>query len=235
MPERCRGRARIAVLISGEGRNLAALIDACADGRVHGEIVLVVSNRAEANGLVRAHAAGVATCVVPHVQFANRQAFEDALISALDDVQPDIVALAGFMRILTPAFVHRYCGRLLNIHPSLLPRHPGLDTHRRVLQAGDAEHGATVHFVTQDLDGGPAIIQGRVRVDAHDTAQTLSEKVMQDVELRIYPQALAWMAEGVVALDRGLALWNGQIMESPVQWNVDSMATLPDAAVGAHR
>lgn len=208
---------RIAVLVSGQGRNLQALIAACADGRIAGRIVLVLGSRADAPALDRARTAGIETRALDHSAFADRERFDDALAAALDAAQTDLVLLAGFMRILGAGFVRHFAGRLLNIHPSLLPRHPGLHTHRRALEAGDAEHGATVHFVTEELDGGPSIIQGRVRVRTEDTEDTLAERVMQDIEVRIYPQALAWIARGDLALREGRVLLRGKPLPAPLQ------------------
>lgn len=208
---------RFAVLVSGEGRNLQALIDACADARIPGRIVGVVSNRAGVRALERADAAGLPHRAVSHLDFADRGAFEHALVATLDEWAPDFVLLAGFMRVLTADFVRRYPGRLLNVHPSLLPRHPGLHTHRRAIEAGDTEHGATVHFVTEDLDGGPSIIQGRVRVEPQDTQQSLSERVMNTVEIRIYPQVAAWLASGDIVLRKGVVTWRNQALQAPLQ------------------
>ncbi|MGQ0699298.1 MAG: phosphoribosylglycinamide formyltransferase [Panacagrimonas sp.] len=208
---------RLAVLVSGEGRNLAALIEACASNKIAGQIVGVFSNRADARALERAASTGIACRVVPHLDYPDRAGFDSALSEALDELHPDFVLLAGFMRVLTGDFVRRYRGRLLNIHPSLLPRHPGLHTHRRALEAGDLEHGATVHFVTEELDGGPAIIQGRVRVEAQDTAQSLGERVMQKVEMKIYPQTAAWLARGELRLHEGRVLRRDQALQSPLQ------------------
>lgn len=213
MPETCR----VAVLVSGQGRNLQALIEACADGRIPARIVGVISNRPEALGLERARTAGIPAQALSHLDYPNREAYDAALSAALDGLQPDIVVLAGFMRVLGDAFVRRYKGRLINIHPSLLPRHPGLHTHRRALEAGDREHGATVHFVTEELDGGPGIIQGRVSVLPEDTADTLSERVMTMVELRIFPQALAWIASGALRLENARVVLRGHTLAAPLQ------------------
>lgn len=210
---------RIAVLISGRGRNLQAVAAACADGRIDGRIVTVISSRAGAAGLDYARAAGLHAETLAHRDFADRAAYDAALAEAIDRQQADIVVLAGFMRILTPAFVARYRGRMLNIHPSLLPRYPGLDTHARALVAGDAEHGATVHFVTEELDGGPAVIQGELTVRPEDTADTLAERVMQDIELRIYPQAVAWLAAGDLRLTGDQAHFKGAALTSPLTLN----------------
>jgi phosphoribosylglycinamide formyltransferase 1 len=211
------GAARIAVLVSGQGRNLQALSEACDARQIEGAIVGVISNRADAAALLRAQAAGLPFLAIPHRDYADRAAFDAALGDALDALRPDIVVLAGFMRVLGPAFVRRFLGRLVNIHPSLLPKYPGLHTHRRALEAGDAEHGATVHFVTEELDGGPPVIQGRVSVQADDTPDTLAERVMTQVETRIYPQAIAWMARGDLVLREGRVLLGGAPVETPRQ------------------
>lgn len=212
MPE----RANLVVLISGQGRNLQALIDAIAAGRLSARIAAVISNRAEAYGLQRARDAGIPAQVLSHRDYASREAFDAALGEAVAASEPDIVVLAGFMRILTPAFVQRFAGRMLNIHPSLLPRHPGLRTHEAVLAAGDREHGATVHFVTEALDGGPAIVQGAFTVRPQDTAETLGERVMTEIEQRIYPQAVQWMAEGRVELRGDRAWFDGRALQEPL-------------------
>lgn len=208
--------ARIAVLISGGGRNLQALIDACADGRIDGRIVCVLSNRAEAGGLLRAQSAGIATEVLSHRDYANRADFDAAMLTRLAVHRPDIVVLAGFMRILTPAFIAAFAGRMLNIHPSLLPRYPGLRTHEAALAAGDDKHGATVHFVTEQLDGGPLIIQGELIVRPEDDAGTLAARVMDEIELKIYPQAVAWMARGELALTGSQVRLRGRILAAPL-------------------
>jgi phosphoribosylglycinamide formyltransferase-1 len=194
-----RQPCRVVVLISGSGSNLQSLIDAIARGEVAATIAAVISNRADAFGLQRAERAGIATAVLDHKGFPDRTSFDAALAAHIDAFAPDLVVLAGFMRILTDAFVNRYHGRLLNIHPSLLPNYPGLDTHRRAIAAGDAEAGATVHFVTAELDGGPAILQAAVPITAEDTPQTLAARVLT-VEHRIYPQAVAWFAAGHLQL-----------------------------------
>ena len=207
---------RLAVLISGQGRNLQAILDASAAEALGAQIVCVISNRAEVGGLERAREAGVATEVISHTEYVDRERFDAALASALDQYRPDIVALAGFMRVLGDAFIRKFRGRMVNIHPSLLPRHPGLHTHRRVLEAGDAEHGGSVHFVTEELDGGPIAVQGRFKVTPQDTEQTLADRVMREVELKIYPQALAWMARGELALSQGSVLFRGKRLTAPL-------------------
>jgi phosphoribosylglycinamide formyltransferase 1 len=207
---------RLAVLISGQGRNLQAILEAVGAGRIPAVAAGVLSNRADAAGLARARAAGVAVAVVPHADHGDRAAFDAALGDALEALRPDIVALAGFMRVLGDGFIARFRGRLLNIHPSLLPKYRGLHTHRRVLEAGDAEHGASVHYVTEELDGGPVAIQGRFSVRPEDTEQTLAERTLRDVELKIYPQALSWMARGLLRLDGVAVLFRGAPLARPL-------------------
>ena len=189
----------VVVLISGSGSNLQALIDGIAEGGIPARIGAVISNRADAYGLVRAQNAGIATAVLDHKAFEGREAFDAALIEAIDAHQPDLVVLAGFMRILSPGFVRHYAGRLLNIHPSLLPRYKGLHTHQRALEAGDAEHGCSVHFVTEELDGGPLVVQAVVPVQAGDSPERLAKRV-QIGEHHIYPLAVRWFAEGRLRL-----------------------------------
>jgi len=189
-------KKRVAVLISGRGSNMTALIEAAQAKDYPAEIVLVVSNRPEAAGLARARAAGVATAIVDHTRFGeDRAAFERALDAELQAHRIDLVCLAGFMRLLTPWLVGRWRGRMLNIHPALLPQFKGLDTHRRALAAGVKRHGATVHFVVAETDSGPIVAQESVPVLAGDTEATLAARVLE-VEHRIYPQALRAVAEG---------------------------------------
>jgi phosphoribosylglycinamide formyltransferase-1 len=188
----------VVVLISGSGSNLQALIDSLGDDNPV-RISAVVSNRAEALGLRRAQAAGIATHVVQHKDFADREAFDAALMDIIDVHQPQLVVLAGFMRILTAGFVRHYQGRLLNIHPSLLPKYKGLDTHRRALEAGDLEHGCSVHFVTEELDGGPVAIQASFAIEPDDDIAALTDRV-HAAEHVIYPLAVRWFAEGRLRL-----------------------------------
>ena len=201
-------RSRIVVLISGSGTNQQALIDDLAGADAPAEIVAVISNKAEAYGLVRASNAGIQTRALDHREFADRAAFDRALIAEIDAFQPDLVLLAGFMRILTADFVTHYRGRLLNIHPSLLPRHKGLQTHQRALDAGDEEHGASIHFVTEELDGGPVVIQGRVTVHPDDDAASLTSRV-QVKEHALYPLAARWFATGRLRLEGDQACLDG--------------------------
>ena len=186
----------IVILISGRGSNMQALLEAGLPCRV----AAVISNRAGAPGLVIAEQHGVATRVVAHRDYSDRESFDAALATAIDSYQPDLIVLAGFMRILTPRFVERYRGRLINIHPSLLPAYSGLDTHARALQDGVKIHGCTVHFVTSDLDHGPIIIQAAVPVLKDDTPATLAARVLHE-EHRIFPQAVRWFCGGYLSLD----------------------------------
>jgi phosphoribosylglycinamide formyltransferase 1 len=195
-------KKRVAVLISGRGSNMAALIEAAKAQDYPAAIVLVVSNRPEALGLVHAREAGVATAVVDHGTFGeDREAFERALDAALAAHRIELVCLAGFMRLFTPWFVTRWAGRMLNIHPALLPQFKGLHTHRRAIEAGAERHGATVHFVSADMDSGTIIVQESVPVMPDDTEKTLAKRVL-DVEHHIYPQALRLVAEGRVKYPR---------------------------------
>lgn len=207
---------RLAVLVSGRGRNLQAILDAVRGGRLPAHAACVLSNRAEAPALERARAAGIPAEVVAHTGFGDRDAFEDEMSRVLERHRVDFIALAGFMRVLGPAFIGRWRHRLLNVHPSLLPRHRGLHTHRRVLEESDAEHGASVHFVTEELDGGPVVIQGRFRVAAQDDEQVLAQRVMNDIELKIYPQALAWFARGALRMGPDGVEFNGRPLAAPL-------------------
>lgn len=184
----------IVVLISGSGSNLQAIIDACASGFIPGRVSAVISNKATAYGLTRASSAGITTQMISHKHFANREDYDKSLINAIDQHQPDLVVLAGFMRILTPAFVKHYEGRLLNIHPSLLPKYQGLNTHQRALEAGDTVHGCSVHFVTDQLDGGPVILQAKVPVFPEDDIDTIAERVHEQ-EHQIYPLVVRWFCQ----------------------------------------
>ncbi|WP_127477813.1 phosphoribosylglycinamide formyltransferase [Sulfurivermis fontis] len=198
----------IVVLISGSGSNLQAIIDAAQAG-LPVEIRAVISNKAEAYGLERARQAGITTRVLNHKDYPDRESYDAALAAVIDDCGAELVVLAGFMRILSDGFVRRYEGRMLNIHPSLLPRHRGLDTHARALAAGDAVHGATVHFVSPELDAGPIILQARVPVQPNDSPESLAARVLRE-EHRIYPEAIRWFAEGRLKLDQGRALLDGK-------------------------
>lgn len=217
-------RARLVCLISGRGRNLAALLAAVADGRIPAEVVAVIASRADAAGLALARAAGVESEVLAREAFAARADFDAALAQRLRKLAPDLIALAGFMHVLGSDCLDAFEGRMLNIHPSLLPKYPGLHTHRRVREANDAEHGATVHFVGPELDAGARVIQGRFTIAADDDEVRLAERAMNEVELKIYPQAVAWMARGELALVKGQAHFRGRRLDE-----VMTMDDLEDA------
>lgn len=185
----------LVVLISGNGSNLQALIDAIAEGRLTARIAAVISNRPDAYGLERAAQAGIATAVLDHKAFDSREAYDEALASLIARHAPDLVVLAGFMRILTPGLIERFAGRMLNIHPSLLPKYPGLHTHRRALAAGDAEHGVSIHLVTPELDGGPILAQAACPIVPGDDEASLAAKV-RVLEHMLYPEVIQGFAEG---------------------------------------
>lgn len=199
----------VVVLLSGSGSNLQALIDSARAGDSPVRIRAVISNRADAYGLQRARDAGIDTAVLDHKVFDGREAFDQALIERIDAFSPQLVVLAGFMRILSADFVRHYAGRLLNIHPSLLPKYKGLHTHQRALEAGDAEHGCSVHFVTEELDGGPLVVQAIIPVAPDDTPETLAQRVHSQ-EHQIYPLAVSWFAAGRLRLGESGALLDGQ-------------------------
>jgi len=199
----------LVVLISGSGSNLQAIIDACAKGAINAEVRAVISNRPDAYGLERARAAGITTHLIDHRNFHERRSFELELERLIDSHTPGLVVLAGFMRILTAEFVSHYLGRLINIHPSLLPNFQGLNTHQRAIDAGASEHGVSVHFVTPELDGGPVILRAVVPVLAGDDAQSLAQRVLVQEHL-IYPKAIGWYAEGRLCLKGSQALLDNQ-------------------------
>ena len=207
MPDTCD----VVVLLSGTGSNLQALIDSNDVKDSPARIRAVISNRADAYGLQRAKDAGIDTRVLDHKAFEGREAFDAALIEIIDTFNPQLVVLAGFMRILSADFVRHYQGRLLNIHPSLLPKYKGLHTHQRALEAGDREHGCSVHFVTEELDGGPLVVQAVIPVESDDSPHSLAQRVHAQ-EHRIYPLAVRWFAEGRLSLDEQGALLDGQLL-----------------------
>lgn len=186
--------SRIVVLISGSGTNLQAIIDASESADYPGSVVGVLSNKSDAYGLTRAENSNIANIVLSHKDFDSRENYDQALISKIDQFSPDVIVLAGFMRILSPDFVQYYQGKLLNIHPSLLPKYQGLNTHQRAIDAGDNEHGVSVHFVTEELDGGPVILQAKVPVFKGDTSDDLAARVHEQ-EHRIYPLVVKWLCE----------------------------------------
>ena len=206
---------RTAILISGSGTNLQAFIDKVGDGTLDLDLCLVFSNRPDAYGLERARAAGIPTVCIEHGEFDDRESFDRAVAEVIDDARPGLIVLAGFMRILSPWFVNHYEGKIVNIHPALLPKYPGLNTHQRVLDAGDEWHGSTVHFVTEELDGGPRILAGRLRVDPSETADALQHRV-QAVEHQIYPQAAGLVGSGRVEFINGETWIDGEVAASPV-------------------
>lgn len=200
---------RIAVLISGDGSNLQALIDACANGKINGKIVTVVSNKAEAYGLQRAQQAGIENRTFLRKAYPDNQAMDLAIADYLQQQQVDLVVLAGYMKILTAEFIRRFPAKILNIHPSLLPKYPGLDTYRRAMEAGDQEHGTTVHFVNEIVDGGAIVLQAKVPIFEDDQQQDVVERVKAQ-ELQIYPLVVAWFAEGRLHLQDGKAYLDNQ-------------------------
>jgi phosphoribosylglycinamide formyltransferase 1 len=208
-----RAPLRLAILISGRGSNMTAIVRSCLSGAIRARPLIVISDRADAGGLLSARALGVESAALP-AQAADG-AFEQALTATLDARAPELIALAGFMRILSAAFVGRYLGRMLNIHPSLLPAYRGLHTHRRVLAAHDTAHGASVHFVTAQLDSGPVVLQSKVAVEPGDTEASLSARV-QATEHIIYPRAVGWFAEGRLAWHDNAPWLDGRRLDAPV-------------------
>ncbi len=209
-----QNRLPLVVLISGGGSNLQAIIDRAAEN-LPVDIRAVISSRAEVHGLERAKAAGIETAVLEHKAYADRESYDQALIELIDSYQPGLVVLAGFMRILTAEFVRHYAGRLLNIHPSLLPKYRGRHTHQRALEAGDTKHGATIHFVTEELDGGPLIAQAQVPVLPDDDEERLAARVLQR-EHQLYPLAIEWFAQARLKLDEeGLVRLDDSILTGP--------------------
>lgn len=214
---------RMVVLISGSGSNLQAILNACGQAAtatapvsIPGSVVGVLSNKADAYGLQRAQHAGIATAVLAHTDFADRIEFDAAMLKQIEAWQADVVVLAGFMRILSPGFVNALQGRLINIHPSLLPKYKGLHTHQRALDAGDRIHGCSVHFVTPELDGGPVIAQAVVDVRDDDSVETLAARV-HAAEHRLYPTVLSWLAQQRLTLNAGLIYFDGQPLSAAQQ------------------
>lgn len=206
----------VAILISGRGSNLQALIDSMTAGDLPIDIRVVISNRWDAEGLARARNAGIETHVVDHTDYLDREAFDNALTETIDACKTELIILAGFMRILSDTFVKNYRGRIVNIHPSLLPEFPGLNTHQRAIDAGKKESGASVHYVTGEVDGGPVFMQVRVPIEASDSADTLAARVLEQ-EHRLLPKAIRWIAEKRVELDaNGKVLLDGVPLTTPV-------------------
>ncbi|MDG1693544.1 MAG: phosphoribosylglycinamide formyltransferase [Porticoccaceae bacterium] len=216
---------RLVILVSGGGSNLQSLIDGCASGNINATISAVISNNPEAGGLERAAKSGIPNLAIDHRAFDNRESFDQALSELIDSFSPDLVILAGFMRILTANFVDHYLGRMMNIHPSLLPAYPGLHTHRRALEAGDRKAGATVHFVTPELDGGPSIIQAQVEIDNHDNEDSLASKVLA-FEHKIYPEAVKWFCDGRLVMENNhVKVDSGSVPESGIIYNLIEPST----------
>ncbi|MCK0164746.1 phosphoribosylglycinamide formyltransferase [Marinobacter sp. S6332] len=207
---------KILVLASGSGTNFQALLDASRGRDFPGQIVALGCNQPKAFALERAAQANVETFVVNHKEFGSREEFDAALMAHILRYNPDLIVLAGFMRILTTDFVRAFRGKLVNIHPSLLPKYTGLNTHQRALEAGDASHGVSIHFVTEELDGGPVIAQAEVTITAEDTRETLAEKVQQKEHL-LYPIVVRWFCEGRIQLGDDQVLFDGQAIETPMR------------------
>lgn len=204
-------RPKIVILISGSGTNMQAIAEACAREEIDADISAVISNRPDVQGLQRAEDAGIETQVLDHKAFESREAFDGELIKIIDQYEPELVVLAGFMRILTADFVRRYHGKLINIHPSLLPKYQGLNTHQRALDAGDKEAGVTVHFVTEELDGGPNLIQAAVSILDDDSASTLQARIHKQEHV-IYPMAVKWFIDGRMTMAGKHALLDGTLI-----------------------
>ena len=205
---------RLVVLISGNGSNLQAIIDRIEQKRLDARIAAVISNRPDARGLERARRHGIEAVALDHKLFDSREAFDRKLRQTIEHYRPDLVVLAGYMRILSPELIHAFEGRMLNIHPSLLPKYPGLHTHRRALESGDREHGASIHVVTPELDAGPVLLQGRFPVEQDDDIESLQQKTHR-LEHRMYPQVLQWIAEGRLQPDAQQPLFDGQPLRQP--------------------
>lgn len=201
----------IVVLVSGNGSNLQAIIDACETSIHNGKVTAVFSNKATAYALERAKKAGAAAHFIDPKAYETRDAFDADLMKWMDEYAPDLVVLAGYMRILSSDFVRHYFGRMINIHPSLLPKYPGLNTYQRAIHAGDEEHGTSVHFVTEQLDGGPVILQAKVPIFDNDTVESLTARV-QSQEYRIYPLVVQWFVEGRLTMTNSKALLDGHIL-----------------------
>ncbi|MBS51585.1 MAG: phosphoribosylglycinamide formyltransferase [Oceanospirillaceae bacterium] len=202
-------KPRIVILISGSGSNMLAIAEAVKSGDIDAEVAAVISNRPEAAGLQKARDRDIPCVGLDHKEYQSREHFDVALMRKIDEYEPDVIVLAGFMRILTPDFVRRYEGRMLNIHPSLLPKYQGLNTHQRAIDAGDSEHGVTVHFVTEVLDDGPNVIQAAVTINADDDATNLQKRVQQQEHI-IYPIAVKWFVSGRLVMKDNKALLDGK-------------------------
>ena len=210
----------IVILISGSGTNLQAIIDAVADGQINASISAVISNRADAKGLDRARQRHINAVIIDQNEYDDRASYDQALIAEIDKYKPDLIVLAGFMRILSEEFISHFNNIILNIHPSLLPEFKGLHTHRRALEASKKTHGASVHFVSNELDSGPVVIQAEVPVLANDTEDTLAERVLQQEHV-IYPMAISWYIDGRLEVNGNTVLLDGKILHRPVLWQAN--------------
>lgn len=217
-------RASLVILISGSGSNMQAIIDATRDGRIDADVALVLSNRTDAGGLKIAEQAGIPTRVIEHTAYGSREQFDQAMMEIIDPLQPDLVVLAGFMRILTPAFIRHYHDRLINIHPSLLPRYKGLRTHQRVLENGDTVHGASVHYVCDELDSGPVVLQAIVDVATDDDAASLAARVLEQEHV-IYPMAIQYHISGRISVTDQAVLFDGKPLDKPLCWENGQLKT----------
>ena len=206
---------KLAILISGRGSNMEAVAKACRDQRINASVAVVIADHAEAGGLAVAQELGLATAVVPRKTFPDRAAFERAVIDQIEAHRADIIVLAGFMRVLSPEFTGRYEGRLINIHPALLPKHKGLHTHSRVLEAKDVEHGASVHFATAELDGGPVVLQSRIAVRPGDSESELGARVLKTEHI-ILPRVIGWLADERLVWRDGKGWLDGHALDAPV-------------------
>ena len=210
----------IVILISGSGTNLQAIIDAVADGQINASISAVISNRADAKGLDRARQQHIKAVIIDQNAYHDRASYDQALISEIDKYKPDLIVLAGFMRILSEEFISHFNNIILNIHPSLLPEFKGLHTHRRALEASKKTHGASVHFVSNELDSGPVVIQAEVPVLATDTEGSLAERVLQQEHV-IYPMAISWYIDGRLEVNGNTVLLDSKVLHRPVLWQAN--------------
>lgn len=206
----------VVILVSGSGSNLQAIIDQIIAGELPVRISLVISNNADAYGLERAKLADIDSTCIDHRAFSSRQEFDQALMDRIDLVKPDLIILAGFMRILTAEFVEHYYGRLINIHPSLLPKYPGTDTHQRAIEANDEWHGVSIHFVVPEVDAGPVVLQGQLRVTGKDTPESLQQRIHL-IEHKLYPLAVKWYAQGRLTIIEGKVLLDGETASDQLQ------------------
>lgn len=211
-----QSKTRAVVLISGSGSNLQAFIDQIDSGELDIDIRLVISNKPDAYGLERAQNAGINQTCINHKDYESRLTFDQSLINRIDQEKPDIVILAGFMRILTPEFVNHYNNRLINIHPSLLPKYPGVNTHQRAIDAGDQWHGASIHFVVPEVDAGPIILQGRLEIRGNDTPKTLQQRIHK-IEHKLYPLAVKWISQNRLSLSNEQILLDGETSPKQLQ------------------